>query len=458
MKRRLFSLLLCLVLLLAACGRTASGAQEPAAEPLQEPTAELNVYVAAFYNDRFLDTLVWRFRQDHPDVELNIVAVEWGIEEESEKLPAELAAGRGPDLYIGTGAEFRDLFKVMASGTFCDLTPYLENMESFDRSNYVQSVIDGGILRGKQYIMPLSWEYPGLVTTREALEDAGISPEELGTFSGLMYAAQKYMEENDGTHAFSFNDNGWSFLTCADGVQLNYETLQANADTAEFREMVDAFGSIYALNWGGEYTESNAPFYDAECAFSTLNRTLLFKNLSVSYLSSTTPAPVGIGEAFGYLTKDETPLLLPVPTVDGKALADIYLFAAINANSKNKANAADFLELLLEKEVQDLVCGIFTPVHQGLLEERAAGLRRLAHPGDRVRDSAGNLLATSANISEEEADQLLSTLLNLDGVRRTSGTVTNFVFTDMEPYWKGEKSYEECLQKLQLDLTIYISE
>ena len=462
MKKRMLPLFLCFVFLLSACAGPSTDGNTAAPEPVQEPTAELNVYLADPFYENYLDLAVRKFRQSHPEVTLNVTAVQMGTEEEGQKLPAELAAGRGPDLYIGKGREFKDLYKVLNTGAFCDITPYLERLEGFDRTRYIEEILDGGIYQGKQLFLPLTWYYPAIITTQEALDEAGISVEELRTFSGLMRAAQKYSAAHGGAFAFFEKYARIDFLMYADGLRPDYEALQMNVDTAEFREMIDAYKLIYAQDQSSRDYDQGV-FY-GESEYSLRNRNHLFTNgYGSGYLGPSFPFPFGLGAEFSFLTGEETPLLLPVPTVDGKTLARINLFAAINTNSPNKANAADFIALLLQKDLQDQIGKFESPVCLELYDVRIKGLRHLDCAGSGSADDAGNPLATYANLSEEDTDRLLGALLKIDGVvrltdPRSAGPVLQIIYDDMRPYWEDEQSYETCLQKLQSDLTIYISE
>lgn len=473
MKRRLLPLLLCLaLLLLSACGGTATGSetapsagdpsgppaapgtQPSAAEPLQEPTDSLTVYIGDVLSYQYLDRMERIFAQSHPDVTLEITTISFTDTTAATKLAAELAAGRGPDLYIGIGDEFKDFYKALNTGAFCDLTPYLENMERFDRSNYVENIFDAGMYRGKLYFVPLTWSYPGVITTQEALDKAGIAPESLGTFSGFMQAARNFSDANDGVSAFYERGIGPYFLQNMDISYLNYETSEVSVDTAEFREMIDAYKLIYAQDWTGLESEGTVS-YGGETAFSLRNGNHIFTNSSYNLGLS---IDLDINQDFCCFTGRETALLLPLPTMDGIIDARLNLIAAINANSKNKANAADLIELLLQENLQKEISVFSIPVHITAIQGKVAEAQTLPAGGTKHIGSGGEVIAESKNITQEEAEYLVEKLSHVDQAHVLLYSVLELIFNDMEPYFKDEQTYEACLQRLQLDLTIYISE
>lgn len=47
--------------------------------------------------------------------------------------------------------------KSVRAGEFCDLLPFMEADEEFNRSDYIESVLDGGKFDGKQYVLPFSF-------------------------------------------------------------------------------------------------------------------------------------------------------------------------------------------------------------------------------------------------------------------------------------------------------------
>ena len=171
MKTRILSLVLALVLLLpalAGCGKTedfSNPGTDPTAdlaetEPdyswfsMPEATDSLTVYGYGFAST-MLSSAVGIFRRIYPEVEVDFRA--YDEDEYRALLRTEIPAGKGPDFVFGYTNDFPDVYKTMKTGLFEDLNPYLENDAAFDFSEYNQAVLDGGLLYGRRYILPLRY-------------------------------------------------------------------------------------------------------------------------------------------------------------------------------------------------------------------------------------------------------------------------------------------------------------
>lgn len=456
MKKRLLPCLLCLALLLAGCGGPGPGGASAADMPpesVQEPTDSLTVYLGDYGTEAYIGRLRREFEQSHPDVALEIIVANTDTNaEEATKLATELAAGRGPDLYIGRGDEFKDFYKVLNTGVFCDLAPYLEQLERLDRTDYVENMLDAGLYRGKQYFVPLTWYYPGVFTTQEALDRAGIDRESLETYSDFLRTARGFSDTHGGKNAFYFSDVGYSFLMGAGVSYLNYETLETNLDTPEFREMIDAYKLIYPQDWVGLEFDFER-FRLERQAFSLQNGAHAFTNRYCPDMDLDT-----LTLHFSFFTHRETPLVLPLPTIDGKIDARLGLFAAVNANSPNKANAAEMIGLLLQEGLQESISANQIPIHKEAILRRIKKLRQQKSASVDYEADDGTILATSQIITPEEEEYLVQALSHVDSAYVLQPHALAMIFNDMEPYFKDEQSYDDCLRKLQSDLAIYISE
>ena len=193
-KRRMIALILAAalaVLPLSGCGGVA------------QTNDSLTIYASAttiLYWQRVLNG----YRHAYPDVEVNLVDLSDLTEQEfSERLAGELMSGQGPDLFI-IGEEFmklRDVYKLMDSGAFADLTeeiashPELGNAsgESISKK-YNQVVMEQGVWKGKRYLMPICYRFPILLTSQEILDETGFDMEQCGDFMGFVREAQSFVE------------------------------------------------------------------------------------------------------------------------------------------------------------------------------------------------------------------------------------------------------------------------
>ncbi len=275
MKKRIFSFILTLILLLpclAACGSgdetTFSGKEQTAAElypdfVMPEATDSLTVYGCGF-STTMLSRAVEIFCAAYPDVAVDFQT--YGEDEYRTLLRAEIPAGRGPDFVIGGSNDFQDVYKTMKTGFFEDLNPYLVNDEEFDFSEYNQAVLDGGLLFGQRTILPPRYNLSLYITSEENLRDNGIDPAEFGTFDGFLDACTRYGERNPDNHLLQYGAlSGGStylrklFLSFAYQM-IDYEAEQVVLDKEAFER-----GMELCRIWYGREAKRNPDAADMSC-------------------------------------------------------------------------------------------------------------------------------------------------------------------------------------------------
>ena len=452
--KRSWACVVCIALLLSSCGTGGNPAPGGATstapssasfgDSLPIATDALSVYLGdPFTGNDYIDQAMRMFQAACPDVNVQLTAITLDDLSATEKLPTELAAGRGPDLYVGGYYEFRDLYKTLNTGVFCDLNPFLQNDPGFQREDYVEGVLNAGLYQGKQLFIPLTYTAPILLTTEEALSAAGISKSDLSTFQGVMEAAGRYGDQNLESRAFLELRSMETFLWYPyAGVRyLDYENNAVQVDTPEFQMAMETHKKLCQQQLEVRSEDGISYSYTGDEVVQLEANKYLFEGPNLS--------PKDLEDYQMLLTRN-TPVLLPLLTQEGKMCASVGFYTAISSASNNKANAYAFLKVLLSQKVQSQIsfeCSV----------NRAATRDKIVKATSSTGPVRGTDLIRQA-LNEEQIDAIWKIMTNVDEAIFSSGDPLNIVFNDMEPYFKGEAEYAQCLRSLKNDLTIYISE
>ena len=154
--------------------------------------------------------------------------------------------------------------------------------------------------------------------------------------------------------------------------------------------------------------------------------------------------------------------------MEGLIPVEITLAAGINDASHNKQNAYDFLHDLLSSTFQgdDILPQI--PIWHGdyymkdfiSSYQLSIGYKGVASMAG--YDPYGGILSKEAlKLSGRIPDSIFTDMgqwLSQIGTSYFASDLSDRLFGYFEPYYKGEKTYEECLKKAKYELEIYITE
>ena len=490
MKNRILSLTFSLVLLLssfAGCGTENSPADpgnntpaktdvpsnsnapgEDAAEPeWSEPdysdfvmpgeTGELVIYVMDDAWDeskaprRLPDAALSLFREKYPDVTVDVQVM--GQDEFEARIRAEIPAGKGPDLlYDYGGSLIPDIYKAMAAGSFLDLGGYMETDTDFDRTDCVEGVLDGGLFQGKQFVVPVAYEMPILITTQEILDEEGIRAEELDTWDGFYTTLTRYCEnhpESFGmveTKTLNPNDVNLRYFWKHSGIRMvDYENYTADLDEENLKTMLDFCRGVYREDYEqwdqgwSDYTSERA-LLERDCLFNNYipNIGLLFYNTLIQL------------EAAG-----ETPVVRMMPDTDGGVSAHIVSYCAVPSGAKNPLNAWRLLKLMLSEIEGDVTYieswGIQIPLSNTPLGEpvNKAALRQ------KIRFEYEHIFGP---MDDWEVERYFDEMISATRADMLPEILTRYFALEMAPYVRGEKGWDTCCKSFLNTLELYASE
>ncbi|MHB1154617.1 MAG: hypothetical protein ACYCWE_21470 [Eubacteriales bacterium] len=383
-----------------------------------------------------------------------------------EMLMGEVLAGQGPDLIIGEKYLFDDIYKVMDSGVFFDLNETINTDPDFNLSLYTKAVMDSGIYKGRRYIMPIDYRMATLVTINEELEQEGINFNDFSTLDGFLDAVIKFMSnnsENYDTYPSLYNPALGELLTFSGLKIIDYENRQVDFSDPVLKKIVDVCKDVYTIYENNpdrefsSYYEGTGGIAMALDPIKKLQEGRILYNMLKSF---------SLSDFYYYysgLMDSSSPVFTSFPAANGGTCAAVDKFAGIRSTSENKKNAYHLMKILLSSDIQGQQSSTESVSYIGfeipVLTEaaRSAAENEWGRRGNPNGRNDGSVVFE--DIPVEIHEKFIDLVVNIDSCVLETYSVTNdFLIPGLEPYFKGEKTYEECIEDLTYRLTIYLSE
>ena len=412
------------------------------------PTDELVIYLPPSGSD--FDLVLHEFKTRYPNVEvttktLGSFSSDEEMDQYDEQLSAEIMSGTGPDIIFPSEVIRMDLYKAMDNGAFLNLNAYLEKDETFRREDYVEAVLDAGRYNDRQYIMPLGFRFELMLAKSAKLDAIGFdwskSTDLLGFMDEVLRCAPKAAESSAFESMFSCNQLLYTFQKASGLALVDHENQLALLDKEGLRAFCEAYKRHYTEKDLGSFT-----LYGAQSLDDLIVGNYVFQfpwSLQETVLISSYLKGSGGGYELG-----------AIPNMSGGLTARVAQSVAIRAGSPNKLNAYNFIRLLLQPEFQSFsiaVYGLGFPVHKD-------SLRSIVFES---RDSWDHVPGIE-KLSDDEAQALVDLASGVDQsslVREWRYNEINQMFlATMLPYFRDEKSLDECLKELDYNLTIFAGE
>ena len=405
--------------------------------------------VAYFGTNIMVSYPLYEFKQQHPDVEVTTDFQAYSDNDMEEddfftRISAEIMSGSGPDIIISEFGRM-NANKMMRSGAFADLNEFLEADPEFDLSKYNANVLKGGQVEGKQYIMPLTYRLPLVLTTQELLDKTGFDISTADNYNAFLEECLKYKQANiPGAPELSLDYYMTPYL--ADAV--DYDTEEVKINTPENRETI-------RLNYEAVASLSDAEGYGRGGFYAQK----IFENKAV-FTQATQPASLYM-ISYRALKGTATPVMAAVRDAEGRLMAEINEYAMINASSPNQENAYAFLKLLMSDEnylgmSQQSTISISNDAIRTYLEEEMVGKEEKLD--DLLQGDTGELEEV-AGLTQEEVDAYMDILAEVDGAYIREKDVEDAHTETIEPYYDGETAdLDGCIQNFEDKLKIIASE
>ena len=146
------------------------------------------------------EQIIKAFKKANPDVTVTLEILPNEKEHAQERsvrleqIRTDILAGNGPDVYLIPNETlmndplFKDVQQAMHNGVFADISSYYDADIALGKEDLVTEVMDGGVINGARYVLPLRYTYPVLYTDRQLMQAAGLDLEAASDFSSLLNA------------------------------------------------------------------------------------------------------------------------------------------------------------------------------------------------------------------------------------------------------------------------------
>ena len=342
MKKHILSVIIVLAILLSAlagCG-------------IPKETGKLVIYSPDNNYSSLLNPALDIFRELYPEIEVSYQIYE--DDEYQEMIREEIPAGKGPDLVLFTSKTFPDIYKTMSSGVLEDLNKYFKKDDEILLTDFIEPVMDGGVLKGRRYLVPLSYEMPFILTTESILEEIGMIVDEIKTCDGFSEGAVRFREKYPDSTLFMDMCGGYN--PCVSDILslyrnfgfdfIDHKTNKVQIDEARFRQCMNLVKLYYDPDY--DVTDESKIY---EIDFYNHGAGLLHKLFPYDDLCASSYALYRDSSKVLRSEGEEPVMFLQGNQHDG-ITAELGICAAIPKRSENKSNAWKLLKILLSEEIQ----------------------------------------------------------------------------------------------------------
>lgn len=136
-----------------------------------------------------------KFEEENPNIKVNIELAPW--DQYWSKLETAASGGTLADVYWLNGP---NIAKYAEGGMVTPLDDLIEK-DSYDMSNFPQSLVDLYTVKGKKYAMPKGFDTIGLWYNKEIFDQAGVKyPDETWTWDTYRETAKKLTDKSKGIY------------------------------------------------------------------------------------------------------------------------------------------------------------------------------------------------------------------------------------------------------------------
>lgn len=370
----------------------------------------------------------------------------------------DIMSGNGPDILDVSSI---DIVNYVGKGVIEDLTPWLENSSALKKSDFFESILQGGSYDGVLAYIPIGFSLNTLMAKASEVGD------EMGwTLSDMI----GYSKAHPKTALMEYvtKDNMLQMM-----LMLNQERFidpkkgECSLDSEEFKELLE-----FANSFPEDYDNLDNRLTPVKLADGSLL-------LSNAYISSFND----VQSALAYFG-DEKATFIGYPSYQGGngCLMSVQSAYAISSKSNSKEGAWAFLESVLSKDISEEWGFYGFSSRKSIYEKQKAqalkveyvydenGELYLDENGEPVIQGSGGSWSMIGDdgeswsyeyhpVTQEEAD-IVEKLL--DGAvcfnYRYDDELMKIISEEAQHYFKGENSVAEAASKIQSRVRLYITE
>lgn len=242
---------------------------------------------------------------------------------------------------------FPDVNLAMREGYFVNLSAYYDNDSDLNTAGLRQEVMDAGLVDGFQYTLPLTYDYPVVFVDREKLKDVGLDSRIFD--KGIISVMDAVTELGDQAVARSASFFDVRYLFNFFPELVNYDTGTVLLDPGEMAKFLESYLPYLQLKGFRNNSDSIFPTDFSSIATVAQTDTWITRGdcMRVGWSLGDVIAETAIANHLD-MNMDIYPLTGP----DGKIVAEVRQYGAVNANCEYPDLAYAFLREFLTEENQ----------------------------------------------------------------------------------------------------------
>ena len=442
MKKTLLVLLI-LMTLLSACGRSEKEQKEGQEERQEEGQAEVLV-LAAFDQSPYLRRQVELYNQSQNDYRIEIQQYERSEKPEEDgvlRLQREIVSGNGPDLIdFGSGYTTSDIVGKYTE----DLYAYLGEE---GRKACFDNILTAFSYQEGLYAVPLGFTLKSFVGKTENL--GGRSSWTIGEMLECFRGQEKERLLYPG--AFKLDVFG-VILSGSMEYYIDWESGECAFDGEEFRDVL-------------EFCNGFSDHLEIEEDFS-VKKTFLEDKALLMPVSIRTVYDI-CEEELIFDGQEVTFIGFPVEGGSGTMIESCGPVLAVSSGSRQKEAAWEFIRRCLDEAAQRELPSGFS-MCRGVLEEQLEDAMKTEYETDEngiehpvVKHQVlfeGEEPVDIYSITQEQADRLLALLEGARSCSQTDHKIYRIFLDEAGSYFSGSKSLEETADVIQARVSMYVAE
>ncbi len=361
---------------------------------------------------------------------------------DTETLKSDMLDGIVADIICTENLHFENL---ASKGLFADWYTLMDADESFNREDYLPNFFESLEYDGK--LLRLTYDY----TVETYFAKTEFAPQkENYTAADYMDLLESVSEDMDAVPFNGRNNVVDRHLYEMMDMFINWQTGECAFDSPEF---------VRALRWAESLPE-NRKAEDMEY-FQSIDR--LFLNDQALLRQSTIRQPIRWHIIRRAYFGDAEITAVGMPMYEGEAGNNgtflINDSVSVNAQSHYKDAAWDFMKYLLSEDYQKGLTDSM-PIHIGTLDEKLTLATKMSATAEQFTDMT---IVNVGAASEESMAALRDYICNIGRVSLWNGTdaqerIGTILTEEIERYFAGGCTAEECADAIQSRASIYLSE
>lgn len=341
------------------------------------------------------------------------------------------------------------MFTKCSMGAFDDLMLYMENDPEWQKADYIKPVMDGVQYQGQQFVMPITYTIPMMLSTEEILKENNIALTSESNADEIITEWEKYWKNTNPLTGkplslrpsmyYSFDQ--WFHLGIVD-----FENQKVDLNSPYIKKMADAFQygyeleDVHSINGGVNIGENMNSLKEQK-----LTSIVCEYDLDDYY------------RAVYHLDTMGTPAVIPMRDAEGKIHVEVRFMAGINANSQNKELAWEFIKCILSEENQYGITEDLTEQGTPVNKEacRRMGEDVFCKGGISVTDP---FFGTYGIVLDHSYYEKFTAIQNDIASSYMLFPGFGITFNHIRKVAAGEETYEEAMKRVKSYYTIYVSE